>query len=287
MNKLGIVAAVVCMIFVSSIVLVPNVHCQATVTNVKVLSYTWYVNSNNDLIVIGEVQNTGTSILQTVTLNAAAYDASGTELASASTMPYVSYLLPQQKAPFYIDFGNPGAGSSLTSTVSSVTFTVSIAPQTKNQEYPDLILHTAFNSTLNGVYTIMGLVSNIGNQTATDIRVVGTYYNNAGKVVAVGFIKITDPLIPNNSTTFVLSEFDPTTSMVSQISSYSLLLQTATLQGNANPNSSPTPPNTSSSGSSVLVYVVVGVVVIVVVVLAVLVFLRRRRNLPPPPPPTG
>lgn len=210
MKKLGLIAVVVCMIFVSSLVLVPNALCQVTVSNVKVVSYTWYVNSNDDLIVIGEVQNTGSSILQTVSLTAAAYASDGTELASATGMPYVSYLLPQQKAPFYIDFGNPGAGSSLTSTVSSVTFTVTGAPQTQDQEYSGLIVHTAFNSTLNGVYTIMGLITNIGNQTAADIRVVGTYYNSAGNVVAVGFVLVNDPLVPDNSTTFVLSEFDVT-----------------------------------------------------------------------------
>ena len=281
-----ILAAITCL----GLVLIPNAFSQVSQAdvNVKVLSYSWYASpSDGDFIVVGEVQNTGNSVLSSVSLNAAVYASDGTELVSASTTAYVSYLLPQQKAPFYIDFGSPGTDTNSTySSVSNVVFTITNAPTTIDQQYEGLSLNTGFNGALDGAYTVIGLISNIGNQTADGIRVVGTYYNSVGTVVAVGFNNVTSSLIPNNSTTFTVSEFDAAPSLMSQISNYTLLVQTQTLQNNNSPSSSST--SAPSSGSSGLIYGVVGSVVIVVAAVTALAFLSKRRNrlpTPPPPPP--
>ncbi len=290
MTKYKIVVVTLLAIMCFGLVSIPNSFSQVSqvTTNIKVLSYSWYVNTAGDLIVVGEVQNTGTSILSSVSLTAAVYGSGTTELVSATGMPYVNDSLPQQKAPFYIDCGNPGAGAGLTaSSVSNVEFTITNAPTTQSQQYQGLQIDHTFNETLGGSYIVTGVVFNNGNQTAKGINVVGTFYNSAGKVVAVGFVKSSVALIPGNQTVFSVSEFDPTTSLASQISNYSLLIQTSTLQNSLSTSSSSSP--TSSSGSSVLIYIVVGIVVIVVVAAASLIFLRKRRNLPlpplPPPPP--
>jgi hypothetical protein len=226
----------------------------------------------------------GGYILSLVSLNALVYASDGTEIVSGSTTAYASYLLPQQKAPFYIDFGNPGADSnSIYSSVSYVDFTVSNAPTTKDSEYAGLSLNPVFSGVVEGTYIVLGAINNIGNQTADSIRLVGTYYNSAGTVVAVGFNNINGSLTPNNSTEFTVSEFDATPNLVAQISNYSLLVQTSTLQ-NTLSASSPS-PSSSSFDSSRLIYPVVVTVVIVVIAVMVLAFLKRRRNLPPPPPP--
>jgi hypothetical protein len=282
MNRLSVMAAVACLIFVFSLVLIPTSLTQAVTTNIRVVSDSWYVNSSGDFIVVGEVQNTGNFVLESVSLNAVVSASDGSQLASGSTMAYVSDLLPQQKAPFYVDFGNPG--SDAISRVSNVAFTVSNAPPTNNKEYTDLSLHIAFKGVLNGVYVVLGSITNNGSQTANDVRVVGTYYNSEGTVVAVGFVILNNPLIPDNSTTFTVSEFDATPSLVASISDYSLLVQTATLQSNSTASTSPTPP-TSSPGSSGLIYVFASVVAIVAVATAVLFLVRRRHSLPLPPPP--
>jgi hypothetical protein len=282
--QLAMAVAVACTIFFSSLVIIPNVLGQTD--NVKVLSYSWYASSsNNDFIVVGEVQNTANFVLSSVSLNAAVYASDGTEIVSGSTKIFANYLLPLQKAPFYIDFGNPGSGANSTySSVSYVDFTVSIAPETNDQMYEGLSLNPAFSGVVEGAYIVLGAVNNNGNQTAKDIVVVATYYNNAGTVVAVGFNNLTSTFTSNNSTTFTLSEYDATPNLVAQISNYSLLVQTSTLQSNS--LSSPSSLLSSSSlGSLWLIYGVIGAVVIVVVAVTVLVFLRKRRNLPPPPPP--
>jgi hypothetical protein len=245
--------AVVCLVFVSSLVLLPNAFSQVN-AGVNVLSYSWYVNPSGDFIVVGEVQNDGNSILQSVSLNATAYDSKGDGIAGNTAMAYVNYFLPQQKAPFYIDMGPATVhGDYWAPIISSVDFTVFNVVSTTVQEYGNLALTTNFNGTLNGPYDVFGFVSNIGNQTANGIKVVATYYNSSGTVVAEGFDIVSGSLPPYNATTFAVSEFDSKTSLVAQISSYSLLIQTSTLQNNTSLSSaSPSPSSSSSAPSSSL-----------------------------------
>ena len=99
---------------------------------------------------------------------------SGNTLAGSSAMAYVSNFLPQQKAPFYIDFGpSTIAGTDWGSTVSSVDFTAFNAYSTTEQQYSGLYGDIGFNGTLGGSYIATVFIFNIGNQTASGIRAVG------------------------------------------------------------------------------------------------------------------
>ena len=269
--------AIMCLASVS----IPNAFSQVANTNVKVLSYSWYVNPSGDFIVVGEVQNTGNHTLQSVTLNATAYDSGNNALAGSTAMAYVSYLLPQQKAPFYIDFGPSNiADTDWASTVSSVDFTVFNAYSTSDQQYKGLSWDIGFNGTLGGSYIVMGFVFNMGNQTANGIKVVGTYYNSLGTVVAVGFDIANDSLPPDNAMTYTVSEFDVTPSLVAQISNYSLLIQTSTLQNNNTllPSASPTKPETGGPLPSTYFYAIaVGTVVAVILIVVALLMFRKRK----------
>ena len=263
---------------------IPNAFSQVANTHVQVLSYSYYVNPSGDFIVVGEVQNTGNSNLTSVTLNATAYDSGGNTIAGNSAMAYVSNFLPQQKAPFYIDLGpSTIAGTDWGSTVSSVDFTVFNAYSTSDQQYKGLSWDIAVNGTLGGSYIATGFVFNMGNQTAKGIKVVGTYYNSLGTVVAVGFDIVNDSLSPGNYTTYTVSEFDATPSLVAQISNCSILVQTSTLQG----NNVTSPPSTTSSSITYLYAIVAGIVVLVIliVVVALLMFRKRKAASAPPPPP--
>ena len=58
-----------------------------------------------DLIVVGEVQNVGTSTIQSVVVIGWVYDTNNNEMAETTVPVYGGYyLLPGQKAPFYMDF---------------------------------------------------------------------------------------------------------------------------------------------------------------------------------------
>ena len=105
MAKLSVVASGICLIFVFSLILNPNVFSQAVNTSVTVLSHSSYINSRGNFIVVGEVQNTGSHALDTVSLDVEASASDGSQIALATTKAYVKDFLSGQKAPFYVDFG--------------------------------------------------------------------------------------------------------------------------------------------------------------------------------------
>jgi hypothetical protein len=285
MNKYKVFVIILVTIICLGSVSIPNAFSQVANTHVQVLSYSYYVNPSGDFIVVGEVQNTGNSNLTSVTLNATAYDSGGNTLAGNSAMAYVSDLNVSQKAPFYIDMGpSTIAGTDWGSTVSSVDFTVFNAYSTSDQQYKDLSWDIAFNGTLGGSYIATGFVFNVGNQTASGIKVVGTYYNSLGTVVAVGFDIVNDSLSPGNYTTYTVSEFDATPSLVAQISNCSILVQTSTLQG----NSIGTSPSPTKPLPDTYVYAIIAgtaAVAAIIIVIAFLMFRKRKVASPPPPPP--
>ena len=275
MDKTRIVAVIVCTVFVFSLVLGPNIFVLAAYTGVTVLSHSSYVNSSGHFIVVGEVQNTGNHVLGNVSLDVVVSAPNGSKLVSGSTMAYVNNFLPQQKAPFYLDFGK--IDFNTIPDVITFDFNVSNHPPTNYIEYPGLFSTVTFNGITDNAYVVSGSISNSGSQTANDIKVVGTYYNSTGIVVAVGFVILNGSLIPNDPVNFTVSEFDAVPKLAAKISNYSLLIQTSTQQFNLPSSISPT-PSTASSDASWLVYVGISAVVIAVVAFAALVFLRKRKK---------
>jgi hypothetical protein len=250
----------------------PGVFVQAAYTGVTVLSHNSYVSSSGHFVVVGEVQNTGNHLLDTVSLDVVVSASNGSELVAGTTTAYVNNFVVQQKAPFYLDFGK--IDFNTVSETSTFDFNVSNHPPTNYIQYPDLSLTVSSNGIVNNAYVVSGSITNSGNQTARDLKVVGTFYNSAGIVVAVGFVILDDPLVPNGSASFTVSEFDASSKLSSKISTFSLLDQTSTQQVYV-------PSSTSSSSSSALptasIVAVVGIAAIAAVAVVALVFLRKRR----------
>jgi hypothetical protein len=144
---------------------------------------------------------------------------------------------------------------------------------------------------------VRGTVKNTGSQTATTIRVIGTFYNDQGTVVAVGY---TDPLTPasltpSSTASFKVGACDQNQTVVSsdqRISSYSLMVQTeepiltVTAPPPSSSNSSSTTPSDASGSSTTPSDTIapdtqlVAVIVIVVLGLAgVILVLNRRKSL--------
>lgn len=237
--------------------LVPQVFSQPE--NVKVLSYSWYVDSIGYFIVVGEVQNVGPNTIESVVLSGTVYTADGEAQAYSSTLVYVNYLVSQQKAPFYMEFApqntQTGDLSWLSIGVKRVDFTVSRADTTSSYQYPDLTIASSSGGVdSEGVYWLSGTVKNSGSQTASNIRVIGTFYNASGNVVAVGY---TDPLTPtsltpSNTASFKVGAFDVNQTEASsnqKISKYQLLIQAeGPILSGTSPE--PTPSNSPSSAPS-------------------------------------
>ena len=145
-----------------------------TTSDVQLLSYSWYVAPTTaaggsaaaypgDLVAVGAVQNIGSSPIGGITLVGIAYDLNNNLLAETSTNLYITYLPPQQIAPFYMDFP-PSSSATDDQTwvpqVNNVTVAVgSVSAPTDGEYYSGLIISGSItNSTVSGVYTVSGNV---------------------------------------------------------------------------------------------------------------------------------
>jgi hypothetical protein len=256
MSKLGFAIFFIVVIFsvgaLSAISLIPK--AEADPQDVKILSYSWYVYPDatgyGDFIVVGEVQNQGTSILDHVAIQGIAYN-STSPVASSGCTAFVEDILPQQKAPFYMDFTylNSYSDNMIWDTkVDHVDLRVVYANTTTAQMYQGLVItgNTSFpDLSQNGRITVNGTIKNIGNQSSGKLWVVTTFYNSTGTAIAVNYTNylVQTSLPPNGTVSFQASPMDYN-QLTSQITSYSLLIQNKEPTANPTPSPSPTPSPT-------------------------------------------
>lgn len=312
MKKIPVFIILILTIYFLGLFFVPITHSQVSETqNIKIGSHSWYLDSLGNLVVVGEVQNIGPDVIDQVILTGTASTLEG--LSSASyTGVYVAQLLPQQKAPFDIDF-QPPQGSNGWYNVGEINLNVAVANSTSSYQYPDLKITSSSASVsttgdYNGAYLVTGSIQNTGTQAATNLTVVGTFFNSTGAVVGVGYTNYLEPrtLNPSESLNFQIAAFDLNQSNAPtrlKIASYSLLVQTRgpLLQGAAplttpyigsgggsqnptptlapgqttNPHQSQTGTVSGTSSTSPLIYIGL-IVVVLIVVMASFLFLKRR-----------
>jgi len=148
-------------------------------SNVKVLSYSYHVDTvNNLLVVYGEVQNQGSGIVL-----------------------MLCYL-----APFtpLLDFNAPKTsdGSWSSATISKIDFNTAQAIATTIYPYPDVKITSesySIDTTVNasGTYWATCTLQNSGGQTAQNIFVVGAFYNSTGTAVSGGWSTRINSLAPS------------------------------------------------------------------------------------------
>jgi LPXTG-motif cell wall-anchored protein len=296
-----------------SLFLVSGAHSQVNeVQNIQIGSQSWYIDSLGSLVVVGQVQNIGPDVIDQVVLTGTAYTLDGLQSTSYAGV-YVAQLLPQQKAPFNIDF-QPPQDSNGWYSVGEINLNVALANSTSNYQYPDLKITSSSASVgttgnYNGAYLVSGTIQNVGTKAATNLTVVGTFFNSTGAAVGVGYTNYLEPrtLNPSESLNFQVAAFDLNQSDVPtrlKITSYSLLIQTQgpLLQGTApistpyvgsgDGSQNPTPtlapgqttqPNQNQTGSgnsqnSTIILVGAAIVVALIVIAAAFLLLKRRRK---------
>jgi hypothetical protein len=314
MNKTVSIFAVILIISSLSLTMIPGAFSQDQKGNLKILEYSYYIDTLGLVVLVGEVQNQGVNTVTSVIITGSITSGDGIYQSNSYTIlgipPVdVTYLNSQQKAPFYMDFYPPqnspdGTWNSI--DIANINLQIAQANATANYQYPDLTItnkQSSIGSTTDdkGVFWVNGNIENTGSQTASNITVFGTFYNSTGDTVAVGYGNTIASLSPSNSASFKLGAFDlnqtgiPTSK---KITDYSLLIrvQAPILQGTApittvspssiNPsptststNSSPTPTGTQSdSGSSTWIYAIIIVIAIVAVAAGLLVLNKRKSS---------
>lgn len=245
-----------------SFTLIPSGFSQTE--NVKILNYTWYIDLQGYLVVVGEIQNICQNTLASVVLHGTVYTSDGKPTES-SVPAWVSYLSPQQKAPFYMVFysASTADGTWPAGDVAGINMEVVQADATSTYQYSDLKITSQSQTIGNtpddkGVFWVRGTIQNTGSQTAKNVSVVATFYNSTGAVIAAGHT-YTETVIPNilspsGTASFEVAAYDLDQTIVPtrlKIDHYSLLIQVIgpLLQGTApviTPTSTPGPVTTGS-----------------------------------------
>ena len=186
MKKSVLSVIVLLAVFTISITFVPSVKSQ--VESVEILDYSYYIDMFGNLIVVGEVQNVGTKVLNYVDIAGRITSSDGSQ-AQWENRVLGLYLLPQQKAPFYLQFSRQSAsyGSWFGVNLLNVELIAYRAPETTKYQYQNVKVTTHQGSANSvGEYWVNGELKNTGTQTASNITIVATYYNSSGTPVAFG-----------------------------------------------------------------------------------------------------
>jgi hypothetical protein len=276
---------------------------KASTSDAKILSYSWYLSTNDlmatyagDLVVVGELQNNGTSNIYYVYVTGYAY-VNDTLVGITQRQVFGNNLETNQKAPFYLDFPPETSQTSDTNWMANTTSVVvvpSYVSNTAESMYQGLTV-TSENSTSSGTYTITGSVKNTGSESIGDVRVITTFYNSSGTVVSLNYTEVlSDALSPGASVSFTATPVD--SFPASGITSYVTLVQstvqspaettsptttpTATATPTATTTVTPTstPTQTPTANTQDYTLIIVAVAVIVAIIAAVAIIMSRRNH---------
>jgi len=300
MKKQILTILILCALTLTSFSALSPMEVNAAASDGSVLSYTWHVSTADEkavnvgsLVVIGEMQNVGTTNILYAYVTARAF-VNDTEVALAQRQPYGNNLKPQQKAPFYLEFLPAESITSDLSWVSNVTdvvVQVTYAVNTDLDMYQGLTVSSTSQTSSSGLYTVVGAVKNEGSETIGDVRVVTTFYNSNGTVVSLNYTEVlSTALSPGASVNFVATPV--AASSAGEIASYATLVQstikvpdtttaptsTPTPTSTGTPPSTTTPTPTSDQESQDYTLIIAVAVVLVVVVLAAVVLLTRKKG---------
>jgi len=259
MRKSTVYSFVVLTLLSLGMVLVPPAFSQTQ--DIKVIKYSYYIDSLGYLDVVGLVQNVGPNTVSSVLLRGSVIS-KGVDQGDSETQAFVSYLAPNQEAPFYMEFLQPNTPNEswFSVDVTSIDLQVVSATPTSSYQYPDLKIASSFDyvdSTLatKGTYWVNGTIQNTGSQTAQNMTVVAAFFNSTGTVVAVGYTDFLLPvsLAPSKTVPFQVGAFDINQTGIDtaqKITSYQLLVQTLEPILSGAPVYTASPTSSSTGGTS-------------------------------------
>jgi hypothetical protein len=230
-------------------------------TSLNVLSYSWYTSPySGNFIVVGELQNLGSETLGSAIITGTVYTKDGQAQTTDTyySQIYAEMLLPNQTAPFYMEFSastsNYGNLSWVSLGVDHVNFNLH-GSAAGSEPYSGLYLvaNTSYVDS-SGNFSITGVLLNRGNGYPEKVWAVASFYDASGTVVAVGYSNFVTPpyLPPNQTAAFTLIPSDPTPQMATEITGYNLqiLSKGSTTPPTPSPSSSPSASPAASSSSS-------------------------------------
>ena len=152
---------------------------------IEVVSHTSYIDGEGYYNIVGEVHNVGDQAADYVIISATFYNSSDAEIGDGFANASMNRLLPDKKSPFRILFLEKTLSILVHHYSLNVDFIPNVDPITLFSEKIEIVYDESLIDDF-GYMHIIGEVSNIG-EVISYFEVVATGYDEAGKVVEVGF----------------------------------------------------------------------------------------------------
>jgi hypothetical protein len=162
------------------------------VANVDILSHTGYLDSSGYYHVVGEVQNVGDQAVNFVKIEVTFYDSNNVDIANRFDLTMLYVLLAGRKSPFDIVLLDTTQSANVNHYSLSVTFLAASSVPIGLE----ILSHSAYE--YGDGFGITGEIMNIGTEKANNVKVIATYHDRKGKVVAASFTYLHIP-VPEES----------------------------------------------------------------------------------------
>jgi len=166
--------------------------------------------------VSGEVENVGDNAVKDIWITATFYDSGGNTIGTASDHAYLKVLLPGRKSPFEVLLTTAAASQVHHYSLSVVATETDPIPEGLE------ILSSNHYVDITGSLIVNGSIRNIASDTAHTVKVVASFYNAAGYVVATSYSYLNSQDLGSNETAIFNIILEPSTGRVSLVSSYFL-----------------------------------------------------------------
>lgn len=162
------------------------------VADIDILSHTGYLDSFGYYHVVGEVQNVGDQPVNFVKIEVVFCDSNNVDIANRFDLTTLYVVLAGRKSPFDIVLLDTTQSAKADYYSLSVTF-LAASPLPMGLE---ILSHSAY--AYGDGFGIVGEIRNIGTEKASNVKVIATYRDGKGEVVAATFTYLHVP-IPEES----------------------------------------------------------------------------------------
>jgi hypothetical protein len=155
----------------------------STQSQIEILpTYSGYINDQGYYYVVGEVRNVGTTPVGPVNITATFYDVNGEFVALGNGTTTLYTILPGRKSPFEIFLYS----ANYSQRVHNYTLSVAQFLQAQNKPLGLEIITNSSHIDAEGFH-VTGEIKNIGPEYTSFVKVVATFYNASGYVIATKF----------------------------------------------------------------------------------------------------
>ena len=166
--------------------------------NFSVLEHNKVIDQNGFIHLFGQIKNISNETQRTITAHANFHDETGHNIGNASGIISLRSLNIREISPFEIVFLDKNRNNQF------FNYTLNFTSETGVNK-PDNLIVTSLKSRpdIFGYYYVSGRISNIGNDTATNVLAIASFFDNNGRMIGLSSA-IAEP---SNMTSHSMSSF--------------------------------------------------------------------------------